>query len=944
MPCFRLGRQSSVCLDDLFATLRQHCMKHRCFLLEGEPGTGKTTACKKLVYDWATEVPDTLTGRRDHDCYLVFFLEAQSLHCDDIIDCIYASILPDSFPVTKAAMNEVLAQPAIQEKVLIIVDAYDEQSVGNSKGTVLKLLQGKILSRATVLITSRSTFANNILRYIDVGLVVHGFACLEDKLQFVLKYDRVSRLPDKLLKELHLYLIQNEATNDLSSIPLYLWFICLLAEDNEGCIPRTRTALHESIVQLILRKAVDNRLVEQQDIADIYSSLAGLAFHGMCKNKDAFTAASTRIAEDTLEMLVAIGLLICNYCPLKINPEKRYCFPHKTLKEFFAAKYLQLQARSISCFNSVFKKDTARKWDGVLVYLCGLLRGQDRTLLSLYRNVLQRDFSGICGVFRGAGERIHNRYHLPLECLHESGLFGGFSEVHQHIVPSFFHFSTMTCSNCLEGFVLAMQTTKTNYQLVLDGTDLASNPLFQHRVLDALTRCTNLSTLVLGNCISITNTLEYISKVSMLQLPSLRHLYVYLSDLMHPEVSTLDSVDMDCMTPLRTEGLETLVLEGSACRNYKGASQIAMGHGILLLMVSSFLGPATKHLVLIECDVDTDTGYALLHSLESCTSLRMVHLESLRIVQDIFSSIMVLLRHNVDTCYVAVKSCTFQDDQEQHLGGMSSLWSKLLKRSSIRRLTIRSLLQPLLDRTVTALHRCLHLSHLEVTQVRFDPSQWDKLCKAFHSLHHVEQLSLVDTGIDSSTLMKLSTTVPMMPALRSLDLSRNFLGRHPPFPQLCIAIAASSTVSEIKLERCSVTDANMVHLGLLMSSANLQKLSLLENKLGLTPESVDSIIQLFKGKKLFKELYIPLALFNRQQAKKLAKNLVSNVAIETLCVAASPDKSFLQPKEFYKLYRTVHKTLRSLKSFALGIDQDVVKIHAPEHSGHVSWCDLISQL
>lgn len=930
----------SVRLDDLFATLRQHCMKHRCFLLEGEPGTGKTTICKKIVYDWATETPNTLAG---NNCYMVFFLEAQHFQGSDIIDSIYSSILPDSFPVSKADMAEVLAQPSIQEKVLIIIDAYDEQSSSNT--TLLKLLQGKLLSRATILLTSRSTFANKILRYIDVGLIVHGFACLEDKLHFVTKYGQVSNLPDGLLKELHMYLIQNEATNDLSSIPLYLWFICLLAEDNEGCIPRTRTSLHESIVQLILRKAVENGLIDMNFTLNIYKSLAELAFNGMCKENNSFAASRTDIDDETLEVLVSIGLLVCNNSPLKINPQKCYSFSHKTLKEFFAAKYLQLQSGNINCFSSIFRKDTARKWDGVLVYLCGLLRGRDDALLSLYRNVLHRDFSGICGIFPGAGERIHNRYHLPLECLHESGIFRGYEDVYQHIVPTFFHFSTMTCSGCIEGFVLASHNARRNHQLVLDGTDLASNPLFQHRVLDALARCANLSTLVLCNSISITTTLEYVSKLSTLKLHSLKHLYIYLSDLLHPEVNGVELLGIDCMTPVHNDGLETIVLEGSPCRSYKGAGEIAMGQNILLLMVTSFCGPATKHLALKECDIDTEIGYVLLNKLESCTKLRLVHLESLCILQDVFSSLTVLLRHNMRTCYFAVKSCTIQNPGDScRIRGMSSLWSKLLKRNSLRHLSVSSIMQPLLERTVSVLHHCTHLSHLELSKVTLTARQWDKLCKSLQGLHHLQQVSLAEAGIDATTLTRLSTTIPLMSSLKSLDLSRNYLGRCPSFPQLCIAVSASSTLTEVKLERCNITDANMVHLGLMLAGNRLEKLSLLENRLGSTPQTVDSLVKLFKGKKSFRELFLPLAMFNRQLAKKLAKNLIGCSEIDTLCVASSPDRSFLQPKEFYKLYRSMHKILKGLTSFALGIDQDVTKIHTPRHTEHVAWCELFAKL
>ena len=53
------------------------CSKPRTVLIEGKPGIGKTTYCKKLVYDWAT-------GKQEEEDLFPRFETVLFLKCRDI--------------------------------------------------------------------------------------------------------------------------------------------------------------------------------------------------------------------------------------------------------------------------------------------------------------------------------------------------------------------------------------------------------------------------------------------------------------------------------------------------------------------------------------------------------------------------------------------------------------------------------------------------------------------------------------------------------------------------------------------------------------------------------------------------------------------------------------------------------------------------------------------
>ena len=119
----------------------------------------------------------------------VFAIHARSLDPKkSIVDCIYEQLLPEDCRVSRQEFREHIADN--QERTLIIVDGYDEMLDAKQQqqhSDFNKLIQGKILSHVTLLVTSRPGFALNMLRYFDSLLVIVGYG-QQERIQFIDKF------------------------------------------------------------------------------------------------------------------------------------------------------------------------------------------------------------------------------------------------------------------------------------------------------------------------------------------------------------------------------------------------------------------------------------------------------------------------------------------------------------------------------------------------------------------------------------------------------------------------------------------------------------------------------------------------------------------------------------------------------------------------------------
>ena len=167
-------------------------------LVQGETGIGKTTFIKRLLVDWSN-LADAKIDKEQKDALRKFELVVsinlkKVSKCQTLKEVISASQL---FPKDEEkSVDDLLSfMRRNQEKVLVVFDGYDEYRTGSeaeekygsrSNSPIYEIFHGNILRDCTVLVTTRSSRADEIRGPADIQATVTGFN-LSDRNEFMRK-------------------------------------------------------------------------------------------------------------------------------------------------------------------------------------------------------------------------------------------------------------------------------------------------------------------------------------------------------------------------------------------------------------------------------------------------------------------------------------------------------------------------------------------------------------------------------------------------------------------------------------------------------------------------------------------------------------------------------------------------------------------------------------
>ena len=346
----------------------EECSKPRTVLIEGKPGMGKTTYCKKLVYDWASR-------HQQEDCFprfeAVLFLKCRDMQ-SDLWEAIDDQLLPREVEEdVRDRFFKFICQN--QSDVLLVLDGLDE--VPTSKLPVFaEIIQGRVLPKCRLVATARHEAGIKVRIHSDTLLEIEGFT-EEDARKFIFKYFKTS---EKLAQELLSKLESDENLKDMAANPLNTALLCLVCEEYRGVFPERRTQLYVEIIQCILRRYRRKKGLSEtnEDLIEVYESalkhLGRIALHGLLQDKLDFEESELQNHADDLP---GFGFLSVQTGGSKLKPSQHYSFLHKSFQEWFAALYLyyQLIEKEISPDQLLAEKRFARELKEVLLYTCDLL-------------------------------------------------------------------------------------------------------------------------------------------------------------------------------------------------------------------------------------------------------------------------------------------------------------------------------------------------------------------------------------------------------------------------------------------------------------------------------------------------------------------------------------------------------------------------------------------
>ena len=347
----------------------EECSKPRTVLIEGKPGMGKTTYCKKYVYNWATK------KLNPQDCFssikAVLFLKCRDVK-SDIWEAIDDQLLPEDI---EEGVKQQFFQfiRANQSSFLLILDGLDE--LPSSKVPMIsKILEGKVLPKCYIVATARHEAGIKLRKCCDTLLEVEGFT-KKHASAFIAKYFRGrSELAEKLTARIS----QDKILQEMCANPLNTALLCLLCEEFSGTLPENRTKLYLNMIECVLRRYRKKTELPdtEEDLTNLYKeqlkTLGLIALNGLIEDKLDFEVNELgNHASD----IAAFGFLSVHPGGSKLRPSLHYAFLHKSFQECLAAFYIccEIQDKRIIPEELVSDDRYFSNLKQVLLFSCGIL-------------------------------------------------------------------------------------------------------------------------------------------------------------------------------------------------------------------------------------------------------------------------------------------------------------------------------------------------------------------------------------------------------------------------------------------------------------------------------------------------------------------------------------------------------------------------------------------
>ena len=348
----------------------EECSAPRTVLIEGEPGMGKTTYCKKYAYDWATKKQE-LQGSGSTVFKAVLLLKCRDIH-SDIWEAIDDQLLPrDIDEEVKDQLFQFIREN--QSSILLILDGLDE--LPSSKLSMFsELIEGRVLPRCHIVATARHEAGKEVRKCCDTLLQIEGFTENHVK-EFVTKYfkerpDLATKLSERMSRDKNL--------REMTANPLNTALLCLLCEEFEGTLPENRAQLYLDMVECVLRRYRKKKGILETgvDLTNLYKPLLNhlgwIALNGLINGKLDFD--ETELGKHAKD-LTELGFLSVQPGGSKLRQKLHYAFLHKSFQECFAAFFICSQIQSREIIPEELVSDPRYFFDlkQVLLFSCGIL-------------------------------------------------------------------------------------------------------------------------------------------------------------------------------------------------------------------------------------------------------------------------------------------------------------------------------------------------------------------------------------------------------------------------------------------------------------------------------------------------------------------------------------------------------------------------------------------
>lgn len=336
------GQKASVEFHSLFENL-----EHRStVLVEGRPGSGKTTLMIKISCDWANT-------RILYSKQLVLFVRLRQLNrLDDVnlYDLVRVSCI--AFSHEEVENISLYIETRLGEDVVFVLDGFDEYAPGANKDNFIsKLIMKEVFFRSIVIVSSRPAATQRFRLTATKWIEVVGFM----KKQVIEYVDTYFNDNENLAKKLKKHLQHHPNLMNMCYLPLHCSMLVYLYEVEEF-LPETETEFYEhftlsTLIRSIRKRDEDpNRPFQLSSYIDLpleekslFEKICQLAFQATVKSQQVLSLSDLYKVYSQFKGSISansLGLVVIDRYYVRYGLNETYSFIHLTFQEHLAAVHI----------------------------------------------------------------------------------------------------------------------------------------------------------------------------------------------------------------------------------------------------------------------------------------------------------------------------------------------------------------------------------------------------------------------------------------------------------------------------------------------------------------------------------------------------------------------------------------------------------------------------
>ena len=311
-------------------------------LIEGRPGSGKTTLINRFSQDWGRGKLYIKLIKLLFLVHLRGFFNDPSITLRDILSCYYAQ-------ESKHMVDEIMkfSMDHNGEGLCFVLDGLDEYNPESIRRTfIFKLIKRELLPKSIVIVASRPAATAKLRKIATKQIEVIGF--LKSQI-----YEYIEKYPFSQYNKrenLYKYLMQHPNVLHMCYLPIHIAVVCYLFDVMGSKLPRTETEMYTKFTkQTLLRTLKRYKEIDFLISAEDLSECNRVNFLRICKIAFEKTVASKQVlSKSEMHNIFGnfsseneyMGFITVDSMATMCGFENIYTFLHLTLQEYLAAYHI----------------------------------------------------------------------------------------------------------------------------------------------------------------------------------------------------------------------------------------------------------------------------------------------------------------------------------------------------------------------------------------------------------------------------------------------------------------------------------------------------------------------------------------------------------------------------------------------------------------------------